>query len=84
VNTAILKIAADNRLKATFNGEELINTSHMSPPVPNRAYLVVNLKDKLKGSSTSEYKLNVIEMEVTSDGYYEGVLYRVEITFTQS
>ena len=45
---------------------------------------MVDLKDKLRGSSASDHKLNMLEMEVTSDGSYEGVLYRLEITFNSS
>jgi len=77
VNTAVLKIAADDFLKVTFNGVVLINTDY----IPHHTFLVANLKDKLRGSSHSEYAFNILEMEVTSDGVWEGVLYRVEITF---
>ena len=77
INTAVLKIASDDCLKVTFNGVVLINTDY----VPYSAYLVVDLKDKLRGSSASEYKLNILEMKVTSYGNFEGLAYRLDINF---
>lgn len=78
VNTAVLKIAADDCLKVVFNGEELINTW---PNVRNTAFIERDLKGKLRGSGAFNTQPNVLEMEVTSDGAWEGVMYRVEITF---
>jgi len=79
VNTAVLKIAADDYLTVTFNGEELLNTWLNGPYA---AFAWLNLKDKLRGSSASEYnKLNILEMKVTSYGNFEGLVYRLDINF---
>ena len=78
VNTAVLKIAADDCLTVVFNGVELINTA---PNLIYNVYIERDLKGKLRGSSAPNYQSNVLEIEVTSDSSYEGVIYRVEITF---
>jgi len=78
VNTAVLKVASDDWLTVVFNGVELINTA---PSTPSAAFLVLDLKSRLIGSSDSEYRLNILEMRVYSDANWEGLLYRIEITF---
>lgn len=78
LNTAVLKIAGEDWIGVTFNGELLKN---YDSSLHSTAFLAYNIKGKLKGSSSTKYEENVLEVTVGSNGYYEGLLYRIEFTF---
>ena len=81
VNTAVLKIVADDFYKVVFNGETLKDFE------PGQWYftsfLEYNLKGKLKGSSAGEYLKNELDVYVQTEvpPYMDGLMYRIEITF---
>lgn len=77
VNTAVLKVAADDYMKVMFNGEELAS----GPSYVGTKFEVFNIKGKLKGSTPAKYQENMLEVEVIANAYYEGLIYRLDITF---
>jgi hypothetical protein len=78
VKTAELKIAGDDWMKVTFNGEVLKNYSSGRDYAIFQTY---DIKGKLKGSIRTEYQENALEVSIGSDGNYEGLIYRIEFTF---
>lgn len=82
VNTAVLKIVADDFFKVVFNGEMLkdFELGHYY----YTQYLQYDLKGKLKGASAFQYQSNVLDIIVQTEypANWEGIVYRIDITFT--
>ena len=82
VNTAVLKIVADDYYKVMFNGETLKDLE--SGQRQFSRFFEYNLKGKLKGSSAGEYLKNELDVVVETENpsHYEGLMYRIEIIFS--
>ena len=83
VDTAVLKVTADEYFKVVFNGAMLKN--YEVGVYYYTRFLSYNVKGLLRVTSESGvYQENLLEVYVMTEvpEYIEGLLYRVDFTFT--